>query len=260
MQKALHEAKVHTSWVNPNSEYEKAVTRFVERVLEPLPGNSFLQELRQFQGPIAKAGMWNSVAQLVLKIASPGVPDFYQGNDLWAFDLVDPDNRRAVNYDARRQMLKNLQEQAARDRAGLVDRLRENLCDGAIKLFVTGEALRFRRDHRDLFAQGSYTALSADGNRARHIVAFSRSTANQTLIAATGRFFLKLCNSHNKPIGDVWGNTIIALPKKTAYRTFRDILSGETVAVEEREEGLVLPVNKTFSHCPVALLFAESPG
>jgi (1->4)-alpha-D-glucan 1-alpha-D-glucosylmutase len=260
MQKALHEAKVHTSWVNPNNEYEQAVTNFVERVLEPSPGNVFLQELRQFQAPIAKAGMWNAVAQLLLKIASPGVPDFYQGNDLWAFDLVDPDNRRAVNYDVRRQTLKSFQEQAARDRAALVDRLRENPCDGAIKLYVTSEALRFRRDHRDLFAQGSYTALPAEGNRPRHIVAFARATSNQTLIALTGRFFLKLCNSHNKPIGDVWGNTTVALPKKTEHKSFRDVFTGETITAEERDGALFLPVNKVFSHCPVALLFAESKG
>jgi (1->4)-alpha-D-glucan 1-alpha-D-glucosylmutase len=260
MQKALHEAKVHTSWVNPNSEYEQAVTKFVERVLELSPGNVFLQELRQFQAPIAKAGMYNSIAQLVLKIASPGVPDFYQGNDLWAFDLVDPDNRRAVNYDVRRQMLKSLQEQVARDRAALVDRLRENPCDGAIKLFITSEALRFRRDHRQLFAQGLYTALAAEGNRARHVVAFSRSTANQTLIALTGRFFLKLCNSHNKPVGEVWGNTTVELPKKIAHLSFRDIFTGETIAVEEQDGGRFLPVSKVFTRCPVALLFAESAG
>ena len=97
------------------------------------------------------------------------------------------------------KMLKSLHEQAERDRAALVDRLRENPCDGAIKLYVTSEALRFRREHRDLFAQGSYTALAAEGSRARHVVAFSRATAHQTLIAVTGRFFLKLCNSHSKP-------------------------------------------------------------
>jgi (1->4)-alpha-D-glucan 1-alpha-D-glucosylmutase len=260
MQKALHEAKVHTSWVNPNNEYERAVTKFVERVLEHTAGNVFLPELRQFQAPIARAGMWNSLAQLLLKIASPGVPDFYQGNDLWAFDLVDPDNRRTVNYDVRRQMLSSLREPAARDRAALLDRLRENPCDGAIKLYVTSEALRFRRDHRDLFAQGSYTALSAEGNRARHVVAFSRALANQTLIAVAGRFFLKLCNSHSKPIGDVWGNTTIAVPKKSRHKSFRDIFSSETITAEQREGGLFLPANKVFSHCPVALLFAEGAG
>ncbi len=260
MQKALHEAKLHTSWVNPNNEYEQAVTKFVERVLDPGSGNIFLQELRQFQAPIANAGMWNSIAQLVLKIASPGVPDFYQGNDLWAFDLVDPDNRRAVNYDLRRQMLGNLRDQAARDRGALVDRLRENLCDGGIKLYVTSEALRFRRDHRDLFAQGSYAALAAEGSRARHIVAFSRSLANQTIIAVAGRFFLKLCNSHSKPIGDVWGNTAVALPRKTAHRSFRDVFTGETLTVEDRDGAPFLPLNKVFARCPVALLVAESAG
>jgi (1->4)-alpha-D-glucan 1-alpha-D-glucosylmutase len=260
MQKALHEAKVHTSWVNPHGEYEQAVTKFVERVLDPSPANAFLQELRQFQAPIARAGMYNSIAQLTLKIASPGVPDFYQGNDLWAFDLVDPDNRRAVDYDARRQMLKSLREQAARDRAALVDRLRENPCDGAIKLYITSEALRFRRDHRDLFAQGSYTALAAEGNRARHVVAFMRATAQGTLVVLAGRFFLKLCNSHNKPVGDVWGNTTIALPKKVENLKFRDVFTGEATTPEPREDGLFLAVNKVFSRCPVALLFAESAG
>jgi (1->4)-alpha-D-glucan 1-alpha-D-glucosylmutase len=260
MQKALHEAKVHTSWVNPNSEYERAVSKFVERVLDPSPGNLFLEELRQFQAPIARAGMWNSLAQLVLKIASPGVPDFYQGNELWSFDLVDPDNRRAVDYAVRRKMLSGFRAPAARGRAAMVDRLRENPCDGAIKLYITSEALRFRRDHRDLFAQGSYTALSAEGSRARHVVAFSRAIANQTLIAATGRFFLKLCNSHSQPVGDVWGNTAIALPVESEQQSFRDVFSGETIIAEEREGGLFLPVSKVFSRCPVALLFAERAG
>jgi (1->4)-alpha-D-glucan 1-alpha-D-glucosylmutase len=260
MQKALHEAKVHTSWVNPDSEYDKAVTRFVERVLECTPGNAFLDDLRQFQAPIARAGIWNSLAQLVVKIASPGVPDFYQGNDLWAFDLVDPDNRRPVDYQARRQMLTQLLEQASRDRAALVDRLRENPCDGAIKLFITREALQFRRAHRQLFEQGTYTGLAPEGHRARHVVAFSRALGNQTVVAATGRFFLRLCNSHAKPVGDVWGNTAITLPKKNTHRVFCDVFTGETVHAEQREEGWFLPASKVFARCPAALLFAESAG
>jgi (1->4)-alpha-D-glucan 1-alpha-D-glucosylmutase len=260
MQKALHEAKVHTSWVNPNSDYEQAVTKFVEQVLELSPGNVFLQELRQFQAPIARAGMWNSLGQLLLKVTSPGVPDFYQGNDLWAFDLVDPDNRRSVNYDVRRKMLKSFDEQGARDRAALVDRLRENPCDGAIKLYVTREALRFRRDHHDLFAQGSYAVSGLEGIRGRHVIALSRTLGKQTLIALTGRFFYKLCNSHGKPVGDVWGNTAVAVPKKTEFTSFRDIFTSETLTAERREGGMFLPLSKVFAHLPVALLFAESAG
>jgi (1->4)-alpha-D-glucan 1-alpha-D-glucosylmutase len=258
MQKALHEAKVHTSWINPNAGYEQAVTKFVERVLEPTLENTFLQELRQFQAPIARAGMWNSLAQVLVKIASPGVPDFYQGNEIWAFDLVDPDNRRAVNYEGRRKMLASLRAQAERNRSALMDRLRENLCDGAIKMFITSEALRFRRDHSELFAQGSYNGLAAEGSRARHVVAFARATENQMMVALTGRFFLRLCNSHGKPIGDVWGNTTVALPKKVGHETFQNILTGQTITAQRSDGRLLLPLNQVFSQCPVALLFAET--
>jgi (1->4)-alpha-D-glucan 1-alpha-D-glucosylmutase len=257
MQKALHEAKIHTSWINPNAAYEQAVTKFVERVLEPTPENRFLQELRQFQAPIARAGMWNSLAQVLVKIASPGVPDFYQGNEIWAFDLVDPDNRRAVNYEGRRKMLASLRTQAERNRSGLMDRLRENLCDGAIKMFITSEALRFRRDHPELFSQGSYTGLAAEGSRARHVVAFARATENQMMVALTGRFFLRLCNSHGKPIGDVWGNTTVALPKKGGHETFQNVLTGQTITAQRSDGRLLLPLNEVFSQCPVALLVAE---
>jgi (1->4)-alpha-D-glucan 1-alpha-D-glucosylmutase len=258
MQKALHEAKVHTSWINPNAAYEEAVKKFVERVLEPTPENTFLQELRQFQGPIARAGMWNSIAQVLVKIASPGVPDFYQGNEMWAFDLVDPDNRRAVNYEVRRQMLASLRAQAARNPVELMDRLRESLCDGAIKMFITSEALRFRRDHPELFSQGSYTGLVAEGSRARHVVAFSRAMGNQMLVALTGRFFLRMCNSHAKPIGDVWGNTTVALPKKVGHESFRNVFTGQTITAQRSDGQLVLPLSEVFSQCPAALLFAES--
>ena len=259
MQKALHEAKVHTSWINPNTAYEEAMTKFVERILEPSVENKFLQEFRQFQAPIARAGLWNSVAQVLIKIASPGVPDFYQGNEIWAFDLVDPDNRRPVNYEVRSKMLAGLRAQAARDRSGLLDRLRENLCDGAIKMFIASEALRFRRDHTELFSQGSYTGLAPEGNRARHVVAFARAIENQSMVALTGRFFLKLCNSHGKPIGDVWGNTTVALPRKTRHESFQDVFTGQTITAQRSEDGsLVLPLNKVFSQCPVALLFAET--
>ena len=260
MQKVLNEAKLHTSWVNPNTQYEQAVKHFVERILDLSPGNAFLEKLRDFQALIAKAGMWNSIAQVVLKIASPGVPDFYQGNELWAFDLVDPDNRRPIDYGVRRQLLNTLQEQAARNRLALVDRLRENPCDGALKLYTTREALLFRREHRDLFELGSYTGLAAEGERARHIVAFCRTTPNQSLVAVTGRFFLKLCDRQSEPIGDVWGNTSVALPKRTKHLSFCNIFTGETIQAEQREDRVFLNISRVLSRWPVALLFAEDPG
>jgi (1->4)-alpha-D-glucan 1-alpha-D-glucosylmutase len=260
MEKALHEAKIHTSWISPNAEYDQAVQDFVAKVLHPSADNSFLEDFRQFQGPIAQAGMWNSLSQILLKIASPGVPDFYQGNELWSFHLVDPDNRDPVDYDRRRKMLAKLREKGGVDCAALVDRLMSNPCDGAIKLFVTHRALRFRRDHRQLFATGSYIPLVAEGSRSNHVVAFARQWNGRTVIALASRFFLKLRNSHPAPIGDVWGSTAIILPKKIKHCSLKDVFTGQMLPVEEREGETSLALAKVFSHCPVALLFAENPN
>jgi len=259
MEKAVHEAKLHSSWVSPNAEYDRAVQGFVAKILQPSPDNSFLEDFRQFQAPIAQAGIWNSLSQVVLKMASPGVPDFYQGNELWSFHLVDPDNRQPVDFDRRRKLLAKLREKEAADPAALMDRLISNPCDGAIKLFVTHRALSFRRDHPELFSAGSYIPLASGGNRANHVVAFARQWSGQTVIALVGRFFLKIRNSHPAPIGDVWGNATILLPKKIKHVGFQDVLTGQTVTLEEREGEPSLALAKVFAHCPVALLFAENP-
>lgn len=259
MEKALHEAKVHTSWINPNVEYEQAVHRFVGNILGVSSANVFLEDFRQFQAPIARAGMWNSISQLLLKAASPGMPDFYQGNELWCFDLVDPDNRRPVDFELRRGMLKKLRREAGQDPAALVERLAGNPCDGAIKLYTTSTALRLRRDNHDLFARGSYTALSATGSRANHVVGFARSLGGKTVIALAGRFFLRLFNGHPAPTGDVWGNTAVILPKKMGQPHFQDVLTGRNISIEQRQNGVVIPLGEAFSHCPAALL-VSAPG
>jgi (1->4)-alpha-D-glucan 1-alpha-D-glucosylmutase len=257
MQKALHEAKMHSSWISPNAEYDQAVQEFVAKVLEASADNPFLEDFRQVQGPIAQAGMWNSLSQVVLKIASPGVPDFYQGNELWSFRLVDPDNRDAVDFERRRAMLAKILEQDGADSTELVERLMNSPCDGAIKLFLTQRALRLRRDHRELFAAGSYVPLLADGSRSNHLVAFARQWNGQTVLALTSRFFLKLRNSHPAPVGEVWGHTAVMLPKKIKHRSFQDVLTGRVLTVEERDGESALLLAQVFYRCPVALLFAE---
>ena len=257
MEKALHEAKVHTSWINPNVEYDRAVQHFVAQILDRSPANVFLEDFRQFQALIAKAGIWNSISQVLLKVASPGMPDFYQGNELWCFDLVDPDNRRPVDFELRRRMLSQLQEQASRDRAALVERLAASPCDGAIKLYTSSVALRLRRDMQDLFATGSYTPLTATGNRANHVVGFARSLAGKNVIALAGRFFLRLFNGHPAPTGEVWGNSALILPKKIRQPRFQDVLTGRNIAIEQREDGAVIPLAQAFSHCPAALLVSQ---
>jgi (1->4)-alpha-D-glucan 1-alpha-D-glucosylmutase len=254
MEKALHEAKVHTSWINPNVEYDQAVQRFVGSILDVSSSNVFLEDFRQFQAPIARAGIWNSISQLVLKAASPGMPDFYQGNELWCFDLVDPDNRRPVDFAMRRRMLEKLRQQAGQDRAALVERLAGNPCDGAIKLYTTSAALGLRRDNRELFARGFYTPLNATGSRANHVVGFARNLGGKTVIALAGRFFLRLFNGHPAPTGDVWGNTAVILPKKMGPTHFQDVLTGRNISIEQRQDGVVIPLAQAFSHCPATLL------
>jgi (1->4)-alpha-D-glucan 1-alpha-D-glucosylmutase len=254
MQKAVREAKVRSSWINPNAEYEQCLERFVTGVLAPSSENSFLEDFQQFQAPIASAGMWNSLSQVVLKIASPGVPDFYQGNELWCLDLVDPDNRRPVDFEARRAILTKLNAKPDCDRGALVERLVASRCDGAIKLYLTSRALQFRKDQRELFSKGSYQGLAATGNRARHAVAFARTLEKRTVIALASRFFIKLCNSHKSPMGETWGNTAITLPEKIEHQSFQEIFTGQTIEVTRRDGEAVIPLAKVFSHCPVALL------
>jgi len=257
MQKALHEAKTHSSWISPNAAYDKSVDDFVAHALDPSKENAFLDDFRLFQGPIARAGMWNSLSQLMLKIASPGVPDFYQGDELWSFHLVDPDNRQPVDFEIRKQMLAGLRNEAGGDPAELVRRLMSNPCDGGIKLYITSRALRFRKDHRDLFAEGAYAPLASEGSRANHVVAFARTHGGKTALTLAGRFFLRLRNSHGSPSGDqVWGNTAAVLPRKAWASSFRDVVTGQKIEPEDHGDRRTLPLAKVFSHCPVALLFS----
>ena len=259
MQKALHEAKTHSSWISPNADYDKAMEDFVENALRRSTENSFLEDFRQFQGPISRAGIWNSISQLLLKIASPGVPDFYQGSDLWSFHLVDPDNRQPVDFGLRKQIAARLRREAASDPAALVCRLANNPCDGAIKLYITSRALRFRRDNFNLFAEGDYLPISVQSTRANHVIAFARLRGGQTVLAVAGRFFLRLCNSHGVPWGEqVWGNTSLVLPRRIASASFQDVLTGRTIETEQRDGYSALPLASIFAHCPAALLFSGS--
>jgi maltooligosyltrehalose synthase len=171
MEKALKEAKVHTSWTNPQEVYDQAVRTFVKRVFTPGPGNRFLADCERFQARMAPAGLRNALAQILLKCTSPGVPDIYQGTELWDDSLVDPDNRRPVDFSARSASLAELQQ---RERAGCLPLVQELLAqwwDGRLKLYVTSKALHFRRSHATLFQDGDYLPLLCRGARREHVIA-----------------------------------------------------------------------------------------
>jgi (1->4)-alpha-D-glucan 1-alpha-D-glucosylmutase len=255
MRKALREAKIHSSWINPNGPYEEAVDQFVRLSLEPSPENGFLREFTAFVEKIKAAGLWNSLSQTLLKIASPGVPDFYQGSEIWDFSLVDPDNRRPVDYSLRCRLLKRLRETQAHGALPLIEELTRDLTDGAIKLYVISRALCFRKSHRDLLTKGSYIPLRATGSRQNHAIAFARGLGQQSVIAAVGRFFMALGAEKTKPTGrEIWGDSALLLRRDVSRAAYRDVFSGRAVGIVDRNGKHTLPLAEVFAHLPVALL------
>lgn len=259
MHKALREAKVHTSWVNPNQAHEDAVSRFIAALLDRSRPNLFLEDFLPFQERIARYGACNSLAQVLLKITAPGIPDFYQGTELWDFSLVDPDNRRPVDYDLRAGLLADLQkacDEAGEDRRGLVARLIETYRDGRIKLYVTMTGLRSRREHPDLFLHGDYVPLEARGERPDYLLAFARIHRDRAVVAAITRLAAGLGRSAEPfPLGrGAWGETWLTVPSWRPGSPYRNLLTGEMLATTEAEGAQVLPAAEVFAACPVALL------
>ena len=261
MQKAAREAKVHTSWIHEDQEYDHAVGQFVSRTLTGPTTPRFLAAFVPLQRRVAQAGMVNSLAQLVLKLASPGVPDFYQGTELWDLSLVDPDNRRPVDFSTRQGLLDRLRpiiDQLDARRAGAHDvtDLLERWSDGAIKLFVTTCGLRFRREHAGLLLSGAYQSLEAEGPAADHLVAFARHDESGTLLALVPRLVSSLVSEHRPlPLGsETWASTRILLPEGMGAASYRHLLTGETVDVI----GSHLLAAAVFHTSPVALLWAPA--
>jgi (1->4)-alpha-D-glucan 1-alpha-D-glucosylmutase len=264
MLKATREAKVHTSWISPNEPYEAALRGFVERILDPGQGGAFLEDFAAFHAPIARVGMVNGLAQALLKIAAPGVPDFYQGTELWDLNLVDPDNRRPVDFARRRALLAELDARAAagRDLAGLARELLAAWTDGRVKLYVIRRALALRRAAADLFRDGEYVPLAADGPAAGHVCAFARRLGEAVVLAVVPRLAARLTGGGRElPVGPgVWRGTALLLPDGIARQGFRDAFTGAILETGERDGGRILRLADVLAGFPVALLEGTGPG
>jgi (1->4)-alpha-D-glucan 1-alpha-D-glucosylmutase len=251
MNKALHEAKLHTSWMNPNPEYDSAANEFVARVLDSDRAGEFLADFEPFQRQVSRWGMFNSLAQTLLRCSAPGVPDTYQGTELWDFSLVDPDNRRPVDYGLRARLLEELDNQSARDLGGLARELVESKADGRIKLYVLSRALRLRRDHSRLFAERSYIPLEATGRAAGHAFCFARLLEGHAALIVVPRLVATLCPTADRPpVGpDVWGDTCVRMPDILSGFRWTNVLTGD-----EMHAAPTLPVAELLRDLPVALL------
>jgi (1->4)-alpha-D-glucan 1-alpha-D-glucosylmutase len=255
--KALREAKVNTSWLNPDEAYEAAVCEFLSDILSMSSTNAFLQDFMPFQQRIAKYGIYNSLSQVLIKILAPGVPDFYQGTELWDFSLVDPDNRQPVDYLLRQQRLSELHHlQRTTSSVDFVHALLQDTENGLIKMYLTTTALHLRKRNRKLFLEGSYLPLEAKGEQAHHVCGFIRQDHTNICLTVFPRFLTSLIpNPTTSPLGEsVWGQTWITLPLETPYPTFRNILTQEIVTPQNLPGMLGLPVGILFQHFPFALL------
>ncbi len=245
--KAIREAKVYTGWIKPDSDYEDAFEKFVEKILDRSVSNDFLEDFVPFQQKIAHFGILNSLSQVLLKICSPGNPDFYQGTELWELNMVDPDNRRQVDYRGRISML----EEVLQHRAGpdFLNELMESAHDGRIKLFLTHKGLLARKSHRNLFANGSYIPLTAEGKHGENVIAFARRQDRNWALIVAPRFCTDLVGKGEFPLGEkVWRDTWVTLPEDAPSR-WTDAITDRDIVAEGR-----LHVGIALSDFPAALL------
>jgi (1->4)-alpha-D-glucan 1-alpha-D-glucosylmutase len=261
MLKALHEAKVHTSWINPNAAYDEAVQHYVADILAPA-NTTFVDDFRAFQRRIGHGGLFNSLAQTLLKITTPGVPDTYQGTELWDFSLVDPDNRRPVDYASRHRLLQELQTRLAatgKDRLALAQELLTNKEDGRLKLYITALALHCRRRNPGLFAVGDYLPAQVLGAKGAHVFGFSRRQGDRAAIVAVPRLIAQLlADSHEAPLGEaVWQDTRLRVPGIDSQQTWRHVFTGEPVRIAMEDGQPTLAVAELLAQFPMALLIAQ---
>jgi (1->4)-alpha-D-glucan 1-alpha-D-glucosylmutase len=253
MEKALHEAKRNLSWINPDPEYVGAVKRFMREIVVPKRkgANFFVRDLVEFLRPVQYHGALNSIAQTLLRLTAPGVPDIYQGLELLGFSLVDPDNRRPVDFALRQQQMAGFKEQSPAEYPQRCMQLMEKVHNGMAKLWTVSRVLDFRRDNDDIFRNGTYQPVHAAGDKREHLVAFARQHGSALAVCVVPRFTHTLMKGKMQfPTGDTWGNTELLIPP-TSAEMFENVLTGEMVKLTAN--GTVL-ARELFRVFPVALL------
>ena len=240
MTKALNEAKINTSWVQPNEQWLGATREFVAKILEPSAKHRFLPSFLPVVEEIARLGAINSLTQVLLKLTSPGVPDIYQGNEIWDFSLVDPDNRRLVDYKLRREMISCLTSSKPEE-------LLQNWPDGRVKAFLTQRMLRFRNANTDLFRYGSYLPIKTGGAFAESCLGFARMRGEEWIIVIAPRLSARV---GFPPVGDHWQDTFIDLPQNISLENAREIFTNREMQAQDRQ----LPIGDALSILPFAVL------
>jgi (1->4)-alpha-D-glucan 1-alpha-D-glucosylmutase len=247
--KAVREAKLRTSWTDPDAEYERAIETFIARLLDE-PNTSFRHDVAAFVATLEPQGRWNSLAQVTVHLTAPGVPDIYQGAELWFRALVDPDNRRPVDWGARDRALDTLHAALAPGAEASAEHLTEWCArpeDDGLKLYLVSRLLHLRLDHASLFTLGSYTPLHAIGTHAQRVFAFARAHGDEQVVVIAPRL---TCGLGGTPIGEAWGDTRLPVPNVDPNATWTCRLSGQRVA----SSGGIVALAHALRHLPVAVL------
>jgi (1->4)-alpha-D-glucan 1-alpha-D-glucosylmutase len=224
MAKALHEAKINTSWIQPNQEWDAAMSDFVARILDPSSRNKFLPAFMPVAKEVARLGAINSLSQTLLKLTSPGVPDIYQGNEVWDYSLVDPDNRRPVDYNLRRKTLEELETVSPKD-------VVHTWPDGRIKMFLIQRVLKFRRKHNELFQRGEYLPLTPSGAFAQCCVSFARHLRGQWVVVIVPRLSSRV---GFPPVAESWQDSTLEVPKALSLKRANDLFTCRPVPLKDR--------------------------
>lgn len=245
LQKALREAKQHSNWTKPNEEYENAAIEFSKNLLNK--NEPFWKSFEEFRLRIVDFGIINSLSQLILKFACPGVPDTYQGSELWDFSFVDPDNRRAIDYETRIQWLNEFPEKFDET---FLQQLWNERYSGKIKLWLTHQLLQWRRDQKEFLQQAEYIPLIIDGSYKNHVLAFARKCKQNVFIIAIPLHLTELCKAQGKAVNEIdWKETSIVLPGKLSG-SIENILTRKSLKEK-------INVKDIFSAFPIALLKAQ---
>jgi (1->4)-alpha-D-glucan 1-alpha-D-glucosylmutase len=250
--KATREAMVHTQWTRPNVAHENALKRFITSVVKYGNDSAFVRDLREFQERIAYHGMINGLSQTLLKITCPGIPDFYQGSELWDLRLVDPDNRQPVDFSKRTAMLARIKKEAGQDLSAFAGEVTRNWRDGRVKLYLIWKALTFRREHADFFSRADFIPLACAGDRRDNVAAFARRYKREWMLAVVPRWLARAA-SENDLAGSkaFWNDTQFRLPR-AAPCCWRNVFTNEDVSTDARRG--MLAVGQVLGHFPVALL------
>lgn len=244
MMKVVREGKRNSNWGSPDQIYEFGVFDFIKQILDEK--NPFLKEALPFIRKISRYGMIYSLTQTLLKTTVPGVPDVYQGCELWDLSLVDPDNRRAVDYELRWNMLQDIRNSG--DMASLIRVMTDNWTSGKIKLFTLFKILQERKDLADLFRYGRYIPAQVEGDRKRHAIGFYRNYNDQWSLSAAPRRLSSIMAHEEMPLSPLWRNTHIRIPSK-APKIWKNVFTDETYAFDD-----LMYFKDIFAHFPVVFL------